>query len=95
MKRKNYSKEFKLEGVALAERIGFDPAAAELGVCSASLYTWRKKLKEDGADAFPGKGKMKPLEEEARQLRRKVRLLEQDIEILKKAAIFFAKEDRK
>lgn len=93
--RKKYSKEFKVEGIALGEKIGFRPAAKELGVSDASLYKWRKELGRDGEDAFPGNGKLKPLDEENRQLRLENKRLRDERDILKKATLFFAKESQR
>ena len=95
MGRKKFTKEFKVEAVALAEKIGMTAAARELDIGDSSLYRWRDALAKDGADAFPGNGKLKPLDEENRQLRLENRRLREEKEILRKAALFFAKEDRK
>jgi transposase len=95
MKRKKYTKEFKIEAIALAEKIGFVAAAEELGIRDSSLYRWRIGLAKDGADAFPGNGKLKPLDEENRQLRVENQRLREEKEILRKATLFFAKESRR
>ena len=43
-------------------------------------------------DDVRGKGKLRPEQEEIRQLREEVKRLKMEKEILKKAAVFFAKE---
>lgn len=44
------------------------------------------------AQAFPGKGVMKPEQTEIERLRKEVAKLKMECDILKKAAAFFAKE---
>jgi len=48
----------------------------------------------DASQAFPGKGHLRPEEEELRRLRRENALLRQERDILKKATAFFAKESQ-
>jgi len=50
--------------------------------------------RRDGAHAFPGKGKLKPPDQEMRDLQRKVKDLEEENAILKKAAAIFAKHQK-
>lgn len=93
MERRRYSKEFKVEAVELA-RSSERPRreiAAELGVREAQLYKWLKEYSDDEAAAFPGNGKKVGLEEELRQVKRKLREVELERDILKKATAYFAK----
>jgi len=53
-----------------------------------------KKFEAEGAEAFPGKGCLKPEDEELRRLREENRRLRMERDILKKATAFFAKESR-
>ena len=46
---------------------------------------------EDREHAFPGKGRMKPHEEELMKLRKKLADVEEEREILKKALAIFSK----
>ena len=41
--RKQYSDEYKREGLALAERVGVAAAARQLGVHEPQLYGWRRE----------------------------------------------------
>lgn len=88
--RKRHSKEFKLEAVKLAERIGVPQAAADLGIGESLLYRWRKAAATEGADAFRGNGRLTERDEELRRLRHEVKTLKMEREILKKATSFFA-----
>ena len=68
--------------------------ANELGVHENTIYKWAKQYQSDPENAFPGSGHMKPDEEELARTKRRVRELEEEVEILKKAAAYFAKNSR-
>ena len=94
--RKRYTREFKIEAVRMIEQQNMTIAQAskDLGINAHMLCRWRKQLQADGRQAFPGKGRLIPEEEELRRLRRENELLRQERDILKKATAFFAKESR-
>jgi transposase len=60
----------------------------------AGIWELIKTSWADNSQAFPGKGHLKPDEEELRRLRRENELLRQERDILKKATAFFAKESQ-
>jgi len=93
-KRPSYSKEFKLEAVRLLERGEKSAAdlARELGLRRNQLYKWQEQLTTKGNDAFPGHGRRAGSEAVVARLRRENARLQEEIAILKKAAIYFAKE---
>jgi transposase len=86
-----YSKEFKREAVQLLRSSGrpVPQLASELGVSPQSLRNWRAQVDVDDGHA-PGLSSDE--RDELRRLRREVRVLAEEREILKKAAAFFAKE---
>ncbi len=92
-KRRSFSKDFKLEAVKLIKEGGLSVARAakDLGVYETSLRRWIKQFEVD-----QGKGPAETLttdeKEELRRLRREVRTLRMEREVLKKATAFFAKE---
>ena len=92
--RRKYTREFKLEAVRLSEDP--DQSAAEvaraLGIRPSILYRWRQAFKSEGADAFPGHGKLPESEEEVRQLQRELERVTQERDILKKAIAIFSRE---
>ena len=92
MKRNEYTQEFKQEAVALSNREGVKVAqvARELGVEPALLYRWRAEMRNNGAEAFPGKGKLRASDEEVRDLQRELDRVRMERDILKKALRVFA-----
>jgi transposase len=92
MRRRNYSREFKLSAIALVQQQGYTipQAAKSLGVDVGSLRTWLKKFPLDQDQPSPDNASA--LQAELRRLREENRRLTMEREILKKATAFFAKE---
>ena len=93
-KRKRFSRQFQIDAVRLVTEQGYrvTEAARNLGIHPNMLSRWKRQLEAESEDAFPGKGQMAPENEELHRLRKRVKQLEMEREILKKAAAFFAKE---
>jgi transposase-like protein len=91
-KYNQHSREFKLEAVKMSQQPGRSVAevARELGIRENDLHAWRKMVKERGEQVFPGRGRKS--QDELSQLKRENARLREENAILKKAAIFFAKE---
>ena len=68
--------------------------AKSLDVGEGLLRRWRDEFAADGDSAFVGSGKQTGVEEENRRLRAENDRLRVEREILKKATVFFAKEQR-
>jgi len=94
--RRKYDKQFKEEAVRLITDGGRQVAevARSLGIHENLLYAWKRKYQEDPSGSFPGKGHMKPQEEELRRLQRENANLKEDREILKKALAIFSKHPK-
>jgi transposase len=92
--RKTYTPEFKREAVALALQQGYPEAARILKLNATMLRRWEKEQRDNGDQAFPGKGHQLPELEEIARLKRELKRALTDIEILKKATAYFAKETR-
>ena len=93
-KRRVHNTEFKLEAIRLLEdgNLKIGEVARDLDICPSLLRSWRRKLSEQGMDAFPGHGKVSDVEAENLRLRKENAKLKQERDFLKKAATFFAKE---
>ena len=96
---RQYSKEFKQESVSLALSYGnVNQAAKELGIPGPTLHEWVHKAKSTGACVIQGEdgiikhADLGKLMDENRELRKRLSRLEQEKEILKKAATYFSKE---
>ena len=66
----------------------------ETGISENTLYTWMKRYRENRDKPFVGSGRVLPEKEEMVRLRREVKDLREENEILKKAAAYFAKNQR-
>ena len=96
---RRYNAEFKIEAVRLGESIGGNPAAKRLGIPESSLGNWMRlsragKLKAADAAAVAVKRSVSEVEAENARLRRELASTKLDLEIVKKAAAYFAKESR-
>lgn len=91
--KRKYDNEFKREAVRLVTEEGrkASEVAKNLGIHVNLLYLWRKKLQEDPEFAFPGKGYLKPHDEEMRQMKKRLADAEEERDILKKALAVFSR----
>ena len=90
--RRRFTAEFKLEAVRLLEESGrpLQAVAEELGMHPNQLRTWRNEhLAAGSAEAL---ARQKAEAAELARLRRENKRLEQENEILRRAAAFFARE---
>ena len=95
--RKQYTKEFKLDAISLVLDQGFTIAEAAriLEIRANMLGRWIKENQADNySQAFRGNGKLTPEQEEIRRLKIENKQLKLERQILKEAAVFFAKETK-
>ena len=95
--RKQYDSAYKLEvckqvvnGCATVPEI-----SRETDISENTLYNWLKRYRENSETPFVGSGKILPENEELVKLRKEVRNLREENEILKNAAAYFARNLRK
>jgi transposase len=97
--KRQYTDEYKVEAVRLGEAVGVLEASRRLGIPDTSIWNWMR-LKRDGrpvvAGAAAGSAKRSAadLEAENQRLRQELANAKADLEIVKKAAAYFAKESR-
>ena len=88
-----YTPEFKAEAVRLVRSTPEKPAsqiARELGVSDNALRSW---VKHSEIDQGEREGLTTQEREELRRLRKENKVLRQEREILRKATVFFAREE--
>lgn len=94
--RRKFDREFKMEAVRLVAKEGRAVAevARNLGIHENLLHRWKKLYLEDEKYAFPGKGYLKPHDEELRRLKRELADVKEERDILKKALAIFSKRPK-
>lgn len=99
---RQYSEEFRIEAMRLAESIGGNAAAKRLGVPQSTVTNWVRRSKDvrpalepppQGLSA-PVRRPVSELEAENTRLRRELANAKLDLEIVKKAAAYFVRESR-
>jgi transposase len=92
---KTYPKEFKLEALRMMEA-SEQPAsevARQLGIRRNQLYKWKEQMAKKGEVPSSQRGRpRKEDQSELATLKQELKRLKEENEILKKAAVFFAKE---
>ncbi len=89
--RRSFTREFKAQVVKrlLDGGKGLSEVATELGVSAGQLSSWRaEQLAAGSAEALAAR---KAEQAETQRLKREVKRLEEEVEILGKAAAFFAR----
>ncbi len=89
--RRRFTAEFKAQAVRrlLEGGKGLAEVATELGISGGQLSTWRsEQLAAGSAEALAAR---KAEQAEVQRLRRENKRLEEEVEILRKAAAFFAR----
>ena len=88
-KKRRFDRDFKMSAVKMVTGGGHKAAevARSSGIDTGRLYLWKKQFGDNGEKAFPGKGNLSELA----ALRRKLRDVEMERGILKKAVGIFSK----
>ena len=95
--RKHFSPAFKLEIAKLLveENYSIKQACEASGAGITAVRRWKQQyLAERAGNALPNMQALTPDQREIQQLKRRIKQLETQKEILKKASAFFAKEMR-
>lgn len=88
--RSRYSEEYRTEALKLAEKVGVSASAKQLGTHESQLYSWcsKARYKETGSEAE------QRLSNENARLKRQLAEQAEELAILKKAAAYFAKNQK-
>ena len=92
---KKYDREFKLEAIRMAAEKGLHATEVEhrLGLGKGVISRWKRSLRQEGQDAFPGTGHLPASQVQLRDLQRENERLRRERDLLKKVVAIFS-EDR-
>lgn len=88
--RNRYSDEFKAEALKLAENTSVASAARQLGLHESQIYGWRSAARKKAYVS----GREAELATENARLKRQLSEQTEELAILKKAATYFAKNQK-
>lgn len=97
IKRRKYSREFKLKAIELSELKGdVQGVAADLDIRAELLHRWKREFIAKEQKSFPGNGTQIHSEQELelKRLKRELADTRMERDILKKAISIFSKNDR-
>ncbi len=94
--RRVFTKEFKQETARLVVEDGQKASqiSRDLKINRSTIDRWIREYKDNGVDAFPGNGKLLPVDEAYRRLRRENTALKEERDILKKALAIFSRTSK-
>ncbi len=90
-----YTKEFKLEAIRMMDESDRPASeiAMKLGIRRNQLYKWKEQMIKKGEVASVKRGRpKKEAQSELSKVKQELKRVKEENEILKKAAVFFAKE---
>jgi transposase len=89
-RRTKHTAEFKSEALKIAEIKGVSESAKELKLYTTQLYNWRKAAQKLSSTSY----REAELAAEVAKLKRQLAEQTEDLAILKKAATYFAKNQK-
>lgn len=95
--RRTFSPNYKVTAVKWVTEQGYSIAQAclELGIGETALRRWIKQLQaEEQGYVLPGTKPLSPEQQRIRELEQRIKILEEDKEILKKATAIFMSLER-
>ncbi|MNC51249.1 Transposase [compost metagenome] len=96
MKKKSYDKEFKRQVVHMVQNQGkaIPLVAREMDLHNSTVYRWVAEFKQERSKSNFRSGQQKPDQMAFRYMLKRIRDLEEENDILKKATHFFTKDGR-
>jgi len=94
--RRKFTREFKIAAVTpiVEGQKSLYQVSKELDIRRNTLQRWRDEYLADPEQAFPGAGQLKADEAEVAQLKRELKRVQMERDILKKAIAIFSKEPK-
>jgi transposase len=93
--RRTFTPQFKRDAVSLVlDGKTVTEVARDLGIARSLLQRWKEELTSREAEAFPGRGRPSVEAEENRRLRKQLRDVTEERDILKKALAYFADDQK-
>ncbi|MDA8206586.1 MAG: transposase [Thermaerobacter sp.] len=94
---RRYDKAFKEQAMQMVTELQKPVAevARDLGIPDTTLHQWLKNHREHPEAPYVGSGRLREADQATRDLQRRIRDLEEENAILKKAMRIFANSDRK
>ena len=86
-KRRSYNDEYRAEALKLADSVGATAAANQLGIQTSQIYLWRTKARVTQSQTAVEK----TLLAENAKLKRQLAERTEEVDILKKASAYFAR----
>lgn len=93
---RKYTKDLKIEvcKLIIEDNVKLQVVADKFSLSQGMVYRWVDEYKLYGNDAFVGKGKLRPEDAKLKKLQQENDRLRQELEIIKKAAAYFAKANQ-
>lgn len=93
---RNYEKQIKEEAVSLVIDQGKSKAAVarEMEIPKSTVANWVDQYRDKGTDAFVGSGNLSAEKQSEKDLQKRLRDLEEENQILKKAMRIFTNDQR-
>ena len=93
--RRTFTPQFKKDAVAMVcSGKTVTEVSNSLGVARSLLQYWKRQLDGEAADSFPGKGNVSSGDEDLRALKKKLKDVTEERDILKKALAYFADDQK-
>ncbi len=95
MTKRRYDHNFKMEAIQLVESgRKATEVSRDLDIPIQTLSKWLSKYRENGETTFVGSGKISPAKKSEVDLQKRLKELEEENRILKKAMHIFAKDQK-
>jgi len=93
--RRTFTPQFKKDAVEMVRQgKTVTEVSNSLGVARSLLQYWKRQLEEDSGDPFPGRGNANSEGEDVRALKKKLKDVTEERDILKKALAYFADDQK-